>query len=299
MEIFDHLEKLKYFQRLSDFSSLNEAAKSLGISQGGLSKNILILEQTLNLKLLIRGTKGITLTSEGEIVAKMAKEIGAILKKFEGEMTPKKMMTTPDIIRVGIYDSFAVYFYPELSEYMRQIFPQVEIELIVDRSQILEEKLFNGHLDLVMGAQFKNDSNVLRRFILIEDSFSFYVKNPLKDHFSHLPLLTNLKNLDKFFQDLDKSTKKILETWTCHEVTNFETIKSLTIAGLGIAVIPSLVARPLVKSNMISQIQLPKSKGSFAKHSVEMLVRDKIFEKYELFINEILGFSKKWSRGYF
>lgn len=59
------LQQLKYVLAVSDKGSINEAAKSLLISQPSLSNSIKELEQELKITIFVRTNRGMTLTNEG------------------------------------------------------------------------------------------------------------------------------------------------------------------------------------------------------------------------------------------
>lgn len=59
------LQQLKYVLAIADKGSINEAAKSLFISQPSLSNSIKELEQELQITIFVRTNRGMTLTNEG------------------------------------------------------------------------------------------------------------------------------------------------------------------------------------------------------------------------------------------
>ena len=70
-----HIENLRFFYEVAKAKSISTVAKSSHISQSALSQQLLKLEDSLNAKLFIRSNKGVTLTTEGEIVYKHCKVI--------------------------------------------------------------------------------------------------------------------------------------------------------------------------------------------------------------------------------
>lgn len=69
------IKKLKYFITIVEEGNISAAAKKLHISQPPLSSQIKLLEKELNLKLMERGTRNITLTRAGKLFFKFMKEI--------------------------------------------------------------------------------------------------------------------------------------------------------------------------------------------------------------------------------
>ena len=60
------LEQLFYFEVLAQENSFNKAAAKLHIAQPSLTANIKSLENELNKTLLIRNTRGFSLTEDGK-----------------------------------------------------------------------------------------------------------------------------------------------------------------------------------------------------------------------------------------
>ena len=59
------LQQLKYVLAVASKGSVNEAAKSLFISQPSLSNAIKELEQELKINIFVRTNRGMTLTNDG------------------------------------------------------------------------------------------------------------------------------------------------------------------------------------------------------------------------------------------
>ena len=69
------LQQLKYVVTVADKKSINEAAKSLYISQPSLSAAIRDLESELNISIFIRSNRGVVVTPEGEEFLSHARQI--------------------------------------------------------------------------------------------------------------------------------------------------------------------------------------------------------------------------------
>ena len=69
------LRQLYYFLALAEHGSISAAAAALGLAQPSLSENIAKLEQRLEVKLAIRGGRGVQLTEAGFALAQYGREI--------------------------------------------------------------------------------------------------------------------------------------------------------------------------------------------------------------------------------
>lgn len=60
------LVQLKYITVIADMGSINEAAKALFLAQPSLSAAVRDLEKELGMEIFRRGSRGVSLTPEGE-----------------------------------------------------------------------------------------------------------------------------------------------------------------------------------------------------------------------------------------
>ncbi|WP_443740117.1 LysR family transcriptional regulator [Treponema sp.] len=66
---------LRYFLAVAHEEGINRAAEVLNVTQPTLSRQLQDLEESLGVKLLIRGPRKITLTNEGFLFRRRAEEI--------------------------------------------------------------------------------------------------------------------------------------------------------------------------------------------------------------------------------
>jgi DNA-binding transcriptional LysR family regulator len=81
-----HIDNLNYFFQVANSKSISTVAKNAHLSQSALSQQILKLENELNVKLLNRSNKGVTLTTEGEILFKHCETILSAYNKMQEEI---------------------------------------------------------------------------------------------------------------------------------------------------------------------------------------------------------------------
>lgn len=81
-----HIDSLNYFFQVANSKSISTVAKNAHISQSALSQQILKLENNLNVKLLNRSNKGVSLTPEGEILFKYCESILSAYNKMQEEI---------------------------------------------------------------------------------------------------------------------------------------------------------------------------------------------------------------------
>ena len=81
-----HLSQYRIFFEVAKAGSISKAAKLLYISQPAISKSILRLEESLELHLFARSSKGVSLTPEGKIFYEYLQEAFAAIEAGENQL---------------------------------------------------------------------------------------------------------------------------------------------------------------------------------------------------------------------
>lgn len=135
------------------FSSLNQAAEYLGITQSAITRRLQRLEQTLNVTLLERQTRPLTLTAAGHRVYEQCLSIKRETKKLYGLLDPEA--EPHGILRLGVPQSVAeIALQPALTA-LRQQFPALRPHVTCGWSGLLQKRLESVELDgvLAMGPE--------------------------------------------------------------------------------------------------------------------------------------------------
>ena len=142
-----HLQQLAYVRALERSGTLTEAARRLQVSQPALSQSLSQLERRLGVPLLERDGRRRQLTEAGREVARFAGETLAragALRDWLDAYTEGREGT----LRVGMIDAASLYALPAAIRAFRATHPEVQLELVVDRSGVLLERLARFELDL-------------------------------------------------------------------------------------------------------------------------------------------------------
>jgi DNA-binding transcriptional LysR family regulator len=294
MALSDHVEKLNYFLKAAEFGSISRAAKTLRISQAGLSKSIVSLEQTIDAKLFIRSVNGIVLTKEGELVLAAAKEIFGNVSNLEMRLRSLKSADAPRELRIGMYDSIAVYMFSELSEYLKGIYPDLRIRLHVDSSSKLAERVMSGEIQLCIGANLEQPCKKdFELFTLFTDYYSLYASHRHEKIEAGFAMFVHPEAKDQEDKKLVDYLNVLSQKPTIQDVYNFETIRMLIAKGSGVGVLPTRVAEPFVRSKALKQIAIPKFKSIFGRHDISFLTSKSFALKHRDFFVDIYNFGVK------
>ena len=135
-------KQLRYFHALSRLRHFGKAADQCAVTQPALSMQIKDLEETLGLSLVIRGKSSITLTPDGEEVARRAEKILAGIQDISDYAKTRSGLLS-GAFRLGIIPTIAPYILPKLLPKIRATYPEIELKLReTNTAQLQNEGLF-------------------------------------------------------------------------------------------------------------------------------------------------------------
>lgn len=146
-----NLNSLKIFLVVATSNSFLEASNKLYISQPAISKSINKLEEDLGVSLFYRANKGVTLTSDGEILLKYVKDSRKLLLACERMLSSNNSLDSGSIV-IGAQSHIVRNYLLEKINNFRKLFSNVMFR-IVDLSTLeLIEGLEKHELDFVVDA---------------------------------------------------------------------------------------------------------------------------------------------------
>lgn len=294
MVLIEHLEKLRHFLKLSSYKSINEAAQAMAMSQAGLSKSISTLEFVLGTQLFHRSQQGIILTKEGEILLRSARTIMKEANQAEAQLRSPQAISVPQSMRIGMYDSIAIYFFSELFNYLNSAYPSLKIELTVDKSESLYEQVKSEKLDFAIGVfRQKGDKGTVER-MLIEDRYAFFAAPSISIK-RDTPLIIHPGATDEFGVSTEKILSRLIRSRPIYKIFNFETLKSLTVAGVGVGVLPTQVARQFVQRGLLQSARMASTPSLFGKHAIGYLTSSKFHITHSEFSSDIFRLVERWT----
>ncbi|MDT3398734.1 LysR substrate-binding domain-containing protein [Streptomyces sp. B1866] len=138
---------LRTFLAVAQTLSFTQAGHRLGLRQSTVSQHVRRLEDAAGRRLFSRDTHGVELTEDGEAMLGFARTILEANERaahwFRG--TPLRGR-----LRFGASEDFVLTRLPEILEGFRRENPEVDLELTVELSGTLHERLAAGELDLVL-----------------------------------------------------------------------------------------------------------------------------------------------------
>lgn len=259
------LSQYKIFYEVAKAGNISKAAKELYISQPAISKAISKLEDSLGLSLFTRSSRGVQLTSEGEILFEHTREAFDALDRGEQEL---KRIQEFDIghLRIGVSNTLCKYILlPYLKTFIDQ-YPHMKVTIESQATAQTLARLEQQKIDLGLVAEpsvrrdlafipvmdiqdtFVTTPNYLENLYLREgqDTSLFETGNIMLLDTSNM----TRHHVDEYMAENNIFPHQILEVTTMDLLIEFAKI------GLGIAcVIKELVQKEL-DSGMLVEIPL-------------------------------------------
>jgi DNA-binding transcriptional LysR family regulator len=147
------LKLLETFREVASRGSFSAAADALSFTQPAVSQHVSRLERALDAPLLVRDSRGVTLTAAGEALLAHAEAILAGVRKAEAQVRELAGTERP-VIKLGAFQSAAAALTPEAFRIVRAEHPGVELRLYAVEPHAGVERVAAGELDaaLVLGS---------------------------------------------------------------------------------------------------------------------------------------------------
>ena len=152
---------LGFFSTLAGAGSLSAAARELGITTPAVSKHLALMESRLGVPLVVRTTRRMSLTPEGELYLQSARRILSEIDGME-ELLGVSKATPKGLLRVNATLGFGrSHVAPLISRFVRK-HPQVEVQL---QLSVNPPPLTDDSFDVCIRFGAPPDSRVIARYI--------------------------------------------------------------------------------------------------------------------------------------
>ena len=139
------IRNLKTFLKVASTRNFTHAAKDLGYSQSNVSAQIAQLEDEIGAPLFNRIGRQISLTQFGEQLLPYAQEICSAASKIDNLSRSEDSLR--GTVRVGLTDSISELYLEDAFLAFHHRFPQVQLEIMLDTTEKLLDRLRKGDLD--------------------------------------------------------------------------------------------------------------------------------------------------------
>ncbi len=242
--------QLRYFVAVAQTGRFTTAAKACNVSQPSLSIQVAKLEEELGGPLFERTRKGGRLTARGETFLPRAK---TILEQMESAREDAKALSglTLGKVSLGCMPTTGAHLLPPILSAFRKAYPKIQVQLKEESSPDLAHDLEQGEVELAIMDEAGLRPGLDHQTILTEELLlALPAKHPLAGRkglslkqVAEEPFIL-MKSGHGFRQiTLDLYRKAGLEPKVVFESGGIETVQALVAAGLGISLVPQMVAK--------------------------------------------------------
>ena len=144
------LASLRAINSIRQTGSISITAQQLGLTQSAISRSIATLEEHLGLSLLHRGSRPLSLTSEGELVAQSATRIEQELEALQTQLDDLKRHRSGRVTIGSFGASASSRLLPHLLQRFHRKYPGIAISVIDGDDQQTEKSLHEGLFDFAV-----------------------------------------------------------------------------------------------------------------------------------------------------
>lgn len=161
------LRQLEYWSAVAEHRHFGRAADACGVTQPGLSAQILELESMLGISLFERSRRGVLPTPECERLLPLAR---AALRSVDELVLAARDARDPfsGDLRLGVIPTIAPYLLPRALPEVRRRHERLRCILVEDQTERLLTRLRAGSLDLVLAALPLDGEDLTQRALYSE-----------------------------------------------------------------------------------------------------------------------------------
>jgi DNA-binding transcriptional LysR family regulator len=254
----DRFTEMEVFVHTAELGTMSKAAETLGISNAAVSRHLVSLESRLNVRLVERNTRRLSLTAAGQEFYTRCKTLLNDLGEAE-TMVNATVVEPSGILTITASISFSMMYIAPLIPEFRRRYPRIEVKIVGENRYY---DIIDSGIDLAIRTrEFEADSNITvrklaetRRVLAASPKYLKHRKTPkiageLADHDLLIYSLANHPNTMEFTKDDETVSVKVSPML---ESNDGQIIRAAALAGAGILIQPKyLIYEDLVAGRLI------------------------------------------------
>lgn len=262
----NNLSLYHVFNCVAETGNISQAARLLYVSQPAVSKSITSLEESMNLTLFIRNSRGVKLTEEGQLLYQYTKEAFDILRQGEERLAHMKELGVGHL-RIGVSSTLCKYvLLPYLNRFLKA-YPHIKITIESQSTIHTLKQLENNTLDIGLVAKPSNQkTHAFLPLYEIEDIFvatSDYLDNLRlrekdKDIFASANvMLLDEENISRMYVE-EYFNENNIHPQHVLEVSSMDLLIEFAKTGLGVGCVIKEFVTDEINDGKLIQIPLKK-----------------------------------------
>ena len=256
------ITQLETFIKIAEMNSFSLAANDLGYAQSTVTMQIKQLEEELGCVLFERLGKTIALTSAGERLVDYAEKLLQLEREIHLEVPESDEPV--GMLKIGVSESLCYNRFPQILMEFKKQYPRVDIALSFIWHDTFPELLKKGELDLVYTLNPQIEDSSLTLLYKQREFLGFYVspdhelakKKGIKErNLDKVPMLLTSHNCSFRNMFLSAMKRHDLSPNIALETSSKEVLKAFAANGLGVALMPEMVAEAELKNGSLKGLK--------------------------------------------
>lgn len=264
-----NLKQLEAFVQVAESGSFSKAAKELFLTQPTISAHISSLEKELNARLFVRNTKEVSLSEDGHLLYKYAKQMVDLEKRIADTFSVGSD-TTKQCISIAASTVPAQYLLPQLLAKFSEKYPDEQFKITEMDSAKVVERIVENSVDIgFTGTMIEKKHCKYIPFyrdeliVITPNNARFQERQHKEDDISWIttePVIMREEGSGTR-KEAEKQLRQIginvNELNVIASIENQETIKRSVSSGMGISIISRLAAKDEIDRQDMLEFSLP------------------------------------------
>lgn len=202
----------KLFLMLAEEKNFHRTAEKAYITQQCLSDHIRRMEESYGTALFTRRPR-VELTAAGHAVERMLLQLRGLERGLENELAALENGAS-GVLRMGINHTRSGVIMPSLWRRYHARYPAVRMEVFTDETNVMQDLLLHGKIDLFLGVNAKISAPLVSRPLMDEGIYLVATEGFLLRHLGKTPervSLASLRGLPLVTNHLQSTTWVLLE----------------------------------------------------------------------------------------
>ena len=266
------IEQYRIFNVVAKSQSFSKAAEALFMTQSAVSQSIKQLENSIDMILFQRTSKGVRLTEAGNILYKYTSSAMELLETGLLKIDALKTLDDGEL-KIGASDSISTHFLLPHLEMFHKIYPNIKIKIINRVTSETIDLLKNGKIDIAFGnLPIQDDDLEVIECMSVQDTFvagndflSLKDKIFSREEISNLPLilLENKANSRKYVDKVFLESGQVLTPSI--ELGAHDLLLQLAKINLGISCVVKEFSQNYIKNKFVFEL---KQKNPIPKRAI-------------------------------
>lgn len=262
------LRQLRYFLGVCEAGSFLKASARLHVAQPALGQQISTLEDELGVRLLLRSSKGVSMTAAGKTFLEHARLVLADVER--AALAVREAGAVPSgNVAIGLPTTVSLGATLPILSACRERLPQVRLKIVEAYSGFLKEWLQSGRLDVAILFDDKPESGLSKRALL--DEQLVFVTSARE---APIPRQLSLERLARWPLVLPSSEHGLrriiddacaplgLQLDVVAEIDSLPSVKKATEAGIGGTILPLVSVAEEISAGKLQAARIASARMS-------------------------------------